>query len=252
MEPRVKILLLASLALAATLPPPPQAAITLGFSGVVPGARLPAGWRDYRMSRHKPAARVGVAQGPDGDVLHIEADRSAGAVARHLDLPAATTLRWRWKVNHSVARADIAHRAGDDAAARVYVFFAVPRKNLSWYQRMKLDVARHVLGHPMPTAAICYIWDNHHAVGSIERSPFFSGVRTIVLQSGNRHAGTWQVERRDLAADYRAAFGRAPPHVSGIAVAADTDNTRSDAQAWFGALTLTPDASSPHREGAAP
>jgi hypothetical protein len=252
MEPRVKILLLAWLALAATLPPHPDSNITLGFDGVAPGATLPSGWRDYRMSRHKPSAQVSVARAPDGDdVLHIDADQSAGAVARHLDLPAATTLQWRWKVNHSVNRANIAHRSGDDAAARVYVFFAVPRKSLSWYQRMKLDVARHVLGHPMPTAAICYIWDNHHAVGSIARSPFFSGVRTIVLQSGNRHAGTWQVERRDLAADYRAAFGRAPPHVSGIAVAADTDNTRSDAQAWFGALTLTPDASSSHR-GAAP
>lgn len=252
MEPRVKILLLASLALAATLPPPPQGAITLGFSGEGSGTTLPDGWRDYRMSRHKPAARVDVVQGPDGEVLHIDADRSAGAVARHLDLPAATTLRWRWKVNHSVAKADIAHRSGDDAAARVYVFFAVPRKQLSWFQRMKLDVARHVLGHPMPTAAICYLWDNHHAVGSIARSPFFSGVRTIVLQSGNGKAGTWQVEQRDLAADYRAAFGRAPPHVSGIAVAADTDNTRGKAQAWFGALTLTPDPASASSKTAAP
>lgn len=240
----MKILLLACLALAAAVPLPPGAILTLGFSGVSPGATLPDGWRNYRMSRHKPTARVSVERGPDGNVLWIDADHSAGAVARRLDRPAASTLGWRWKVNHSVARANIAHRSGNDAAARVYVFFAVPRRRLSWFQRMKLDMAEHVLGHPLPTAALCYLWDNDHAVGSIARSPFFAGVRNIVVESGNGKAGTWQVEHRDLAADYRAAFGRAPPPISGIAVAADTDNTRSQAQAWFGPLTLTPDAPS--------
>ena len=245
MELFVKTLLL--MALAAAVSPASVATTLLGFSAAAPGTALPVGWKPYRMSRHRPAATADLEVVDGRTVLHIDANRSAGAVARTLDVAATSTLSWRWKVNHDVARANIDHRAGDDAAARVYVFFAVPRAQLSWYQRMKLDLARHVLGHPMPTAALCYVWDNDHAVGSIARSPFFSGVRTIVLESGNARAGTWRAEHRDLAADFRAAFDRAPPHVSGIALAADTDNTRSKAQAWFGNFELTPDPPASHR-----
>lgn len=242
-ESHVKSLLLLGLALAAALPAVPAVSLALRFSVDAPGTALPTGWKTYRMSRHRPAAPVDLVDDDGRVVLHIDADHAAGAVAHRLDLPAATALTWRWKVDHSVARANTAHRSGDDAAARVYVFFAVPRKQLSWMQRLKLDVARHVLGHPMPTAALCYIWDNRHAVGSIAKSPFFSGVRTIVVESGNARAGTWRVEHRDLAADYRAAFGRAPPRISGIALASDTDNTRGKAQAWFGDLQLAPERS---------
>jgi len=237
----VKTLLLVSLALAAALPPRTAATVVLRFNRPTPGATLPAGWKTYRMSRHRPAATASLVESNGREVLHIDADHSADAVAHRLDLPAASTLEWRWKVDHSVARANIAHRRSDDASARVYVFFAVPRKRLSWYQRLKLDIAQHVLGHPLPTAALCYLWDNEHPVGSIARSPFFAGVRTIVVESGNAKAGTWQSERRDLAADYRAAFGHAPPRISGIALAADTDNTGSRAQAWFGGIELVPD-----------
>jgi hypothetical protein len=66
-----------------------------------------------------------------------------------------------------------------------------------------------------------------------------------VLQSGNAHAGQWQVQRRDLAADFRRAFGRPAPRITGIAVATDTDNTRSRVSAWFADLELTPVQSAP-------
>ena len=109
-------------------------------------------------------------------------------------------------------------------------------------QRMKLGLASRTLGHAMPTAALCYVWDNRHPVGTIVPNIYFSQVRTIVLQSGDANAGTWQSQRRNLAADFRAAFGRAAPQVTGIALASDTDNPGGHAQAWFGALTLTADA----------
>ena len=216
--------------------------ITLRFSDAAPGNTLPAGWKAYAMSRHRPAAPMAIVRDGAHGVFHIDADHAAGAIAHTLDLPATTTLGWRWKVDHSVAAADLARKKGDDFAARVYVFFDVPPSSLSWLQRMKLKLARRALGHAMPTAALCYVWDNRHPIGTIAPSPYSPQIRTIVLQSGNARAGQWQVQDRHLAADYLAAFGRPAPRITGIALSADTDNTGGHAQAWFGDVTLTPAA----------
>lgn len=236
----VLLFTLAPMAWAATVSAP----VTLRFSGTAPGSALPDGWKAYAMSRHRPAARVAIVRDGGDSVLHIDADHAAGAIAHVLDLPAATTLSWRWKVDRSVAAADMTKKKGDDFAARVYVFFDVPTSSLSWLQRVKLKLASRTLGHAMPTAALCYVWDNHHPVGTIAASPFSPLMRTIVLQSGNTRAGHWQVQRRDLAADYLAAFGRPAPRITGIALSADTDNTGGHVQAWFGDVTLVP-ASNP-------
>ena len=217
-------------------------AVTLRFSDTAPGSDLPTGWKAYAMSRHRPAARMAIVRDGGDSVFNIDANDAAGAVAYVLNVPSTTTLSWRWKVDHSVAKADLSKKSGDDFAARVYVFFDVPPSQLSWLQRMKLGLASRTLGHAMPTAALCYVWDNRHPVGTIVPNIYFSQVRTIVLQSGDANAGTWQSQRRDLAADFRAAFGRAAPQVTGIALASDTDNTGGHAQAWFGDLTLTADA----------
>ena len=70
-------------------------------------------------------------------------------------------------------------------------------------------------------------------------------MRTIVLQSGVALAGQWQSQRRDLAGNFRAAFGYTAPTVTGVALAADTHNTGNRANAWFGDLIFTPAAPVP-------
>jgi hypothetical protein len=54
-----------------------------------------------------------------------------------------------------------------------------------------------------------------------------------VLRSGAGEAGRWVRERRDLRADFRRAFGELDGRLTGIAVAADTDNTGEEAHAGF-------------------
>ncbi len=235
MKALVLLILLASVGWAEAAP----AVLTLRFSGTSPGVTLPPGWKAYAMSRHLPAARMVVERDAGDEVFSIDADGAAGAITHVLDLPATTTLSWRWKVDRSVAKADLSKKSGDDFAARVYVFFDVPRSQLSWLQRVKLDLASRRLGHEIPTAALCYVWDNRHPVGTIAPNAFTDLVRTIVVRSGNVHAGTWQLQQRDLAADFRAAFGRAAPRVTGVALASDTDNTGGHVTAWFGDLQFT-------------
>jgi hypothetical protein len=149
-------------------------------------------------------------------------------------------LKWRWKIDRVVEKADLAVKSGDDFAARVYVFFAVPVEELPWGERTTLKIARLIHGEDVPSAGICYVWDNRHAIGTSLWNPYWHRIRTVVLESGNGRAGQWTDERRDLEADFVAAFGkRGPiPAVTGIAVGNDTDQTGEAVTAWFGDLRL--------------
>lgn len=212
----------------------------LRFSDQSAGGSMPSGWKHYQVSGKKKTAPVNLVADGNATVLHIDANHDAGAIMHPLDLSPKTLLSWRWKIDHVVAKANLEHKDGDDFAARVYVLFDVPRSELSFGERIKLSLARHAMGTDLPNGALCYVWDNSHPVGTIAPNAYFGAVRTVVLETGNAKAGHWQGERRDLAADFRAAFGRAAPKVTGIVLASDTDNTGGHTQAWFGDLKLTP------------
>ena len=51
----------------------------------------------------------------------------------------------------------------------------------------------------------------------------------LVVASGANGLGSWQSVRRNLADDYRLAYGAEPGRVLGVAVMTDTDNTGAKA-----------------------
>ena len=149
-------------------------------------------------------------------------------------------LRWRWKVSGVVKTADMNKKSGDDYAARVYVMFDYPLEKLSFGTRVKLQLATKLYGQAIPTAALNYIWDNRHPVGTVQANTYTDRARMMVLQSGAAKAGQWVTETRNLADDFRTAFGEEPPDVVAIALASDTDNTGETVTAWYGDFTFLP------------
>lgn len=235
----------AALALAAAAAPVVLAAggalAIAPFSAAAPGGTLPAPWRELLLARVKPP-RFALVDDGGTTVLRVTSEAAAGAVGHALRIEAAArpALAWRWKVDRVVEHADLATRQGDDFAARVYVFFDVPPDDIPLGERIGLALARWFYGPDLPSAAICYVWDNRHPVGTSAWSAYTRRVRVVVLESGGGRAGQWVEERRDLAADYRAAFGaqaKVPP-VSGVAAGNDTDQTGESASAWFGDLRI--------------
>jgi hypothetical protein len=69
-------------------------------------------------------------------------------------------------------------------------------------------------------------------------NPYSVRAHMIVVESGAERVGEWQVERRNLLADYEKAFGEAPPRISGVAIMTDTDDTGESATAWFGDISF--------------
>jgi hypothetical protein len=150
-------------------------------------------------------------------------------------------LSWRWKIDRVVEKADMREKDGEDFAARVYVSFDYPLDELPFLARAKLKVARAIYGH-VPAAAICYVWDNRHAPGTSLWSPHFDYVRVVVVESGNARAGEWVEERRDVDADFRAAFGerwqRPTPAIAAVVAGNDSDQVHESVTAWFGDFRL--------------
>lgn len=211
------------------------------FSLASPGAALPAGWRALNLPRIAPP-EIALVEEAGATVLRSRATSGGGTVAHALDASPQETpiLAWRWKVDRVVAGANLAQKSGDDFAARVYVFFDVPVATLSLGARARAFVARAVWGEELPTAALCYVWDNRHPPGTSAWNPYTDRVRTVVLRSAA--PGAWREEARDLEADFRAAFGdqwQGPvPRVTGIAAGNDTDQTGESVTAWFGDFRL--------------
>jgi hypothetical protein len=231
---------LAALLMAFSLTAAAQAAIA-PFPVPAP-AELPAPWHLQHLPR-AAMSDIRLVSDKGSTVLQARASNSAGAAVHPLAVPAqGTLLAWRWKIDRPVASADMATRNGDDFAARVYVFFDVPVESIPFAQRVKIALARLFYGAALPSAAICYVWDNRHPVGTSRWSPYTDRVRVMVLRSASAEAGAWKEESRDLSADFIAAFGsqwKGPvPAVTGIALANDTDQTGESVTAWFADVHL--------------
>ena len=174
-------------------------------------------------------------------VLKVESNNSAGSVAvpvAQLGGQTSNTLQWRWKIDQILDKADMDEKSSDDHSARLYVFFDVPLESLPFADRTKIKLARSLAGVDVPTAALCYVWDNKHRVGYTAWSPFTQRLRKVVLQSGAAGVGQWRSESRDVAADFKEAFGFDAPAVTGISVGNDTDNTDDRVTTWFGDVSF--------------
>jgi len=208
------------------------------FSGGLPGNHLPKEWLHQTLPSVERPNRFDLLADDGITVLRVISDDSASslAIAQRIDPTATPLLRWRWWVSNAVAGSDLRRKAGDDYAARVYVLFALPAERLSVGARMKIAAARVLYGADLPAAALCYVWGTAQAAGESGWNAYSDRLRMIVVDSGNAHAGQWQAVVRDVAADFRAAFGDPVPTISGVALAADTDNTGGRVEARFSDL----------------
>lgn len=198
----------------------------------------PAPWRVVRVGSKVPPTRYRTTTVDGVRAIEAVAVKSMALLARPLsvDLAATPILCWRWRIDGPVASADMRQKKDDDYAARVYVAFDIPDKDLSSGTRLKLRIARRLFGADVPDAALNYVWDNRNPVGTALRSAYTDRAQLIVAESGSGRARRWVAERADVAADFLAAFGNVSARPTQVAIAADTDNTGSIARAAFADL----------------
>ena len=210
------------------------------FSAGTPGDAFPALWHRYTLGRPQHLTRYSLVDLDGRVVLKAQANASVSALIHPLRADPKETpwLAWNWRVDHVLAKADILTKAGDDYPARLYVLFDYDVGKLPFTERIKLAAARLIYGEAVPAAALCYVWDNRQPVGFSTWSAYTKRLRMIVLESGAARTARWVAEERNVAQDFRAAFGEDPPAITAVIVAADTDNTGEEAVSYFGDISL--------------
>lgn len=196
---------------------------------------IPAPWQVEQLNKDIPPTRYRLREWDGVAAVEAQAEKSMALLARPLeiDLNKTPILCWRWRVDAPLKSADMTTKAGDDYAARIYLSFSVPPDTLGLGTRMALGLARSLRGNVVPDAAINYVWDNRHPVGTWQANAYTDRARMLVLRTGAEAAGRWVTERRDVGADFLKAFGHAPLKLTGLALASDTDNTGEAAHAGF-------------------
>lgn len=200
-----------------------------------PDGAIPPPWRIERPNPDAPPTSYRARLWDGVHAIEAHAVRSMALLARPVTIDLARTpiLCWKWRIDAPLQSADMTQKSGDDYAARVYLSFAVAPERLGLGTRLGLGLARSLHGDQVPDAAVNYIWDNRHAVGTWQPNAYTERARMLVLRSGSAFAGRWVEERRDVSADFQAAFGHAPLKLTGVAIATDTDNTGEEARAGF-------------------
>ncbi len=187
------------------------------FSWADAESRLHPAWKERRLDG-RTLYHVVPAEGG----AYVTARSSASASTLYQEFEAIPVrglqLAWTWQVVEFPTGESLREKSGDDRAASVAVVF--DKGFLPWQ-----------------TKAIFYVWSESLPEGTVIPNPYTRNVRMIVVQSGE--APGWVHEIRDLAADYRMAFGEPATRIEGVGVLTDSDNTGSRAGAAYGPLWLS-------------
>ena len=90
----------------------------------------------------------------------------------------------------------------------------------------------------MDLRAINYIWATNAETGTIAPNAYSNWVYMVVTESGEERTGEWITHSQNIFEDYKTAFGEDPPRINGIAIMTDTDNTKSNAIAFYGDIVF--------------
>lgn len=203
------------------------------------GSPIPGGWHPVGLPG-KASTEYRATQKDGRAATAARSDRSASMLRKRVDVPPDRLgeISFSWWVEDLVAEKSVADIDREDAPARVLFGFGGDTTKLPARTRMLFELAQALTGEPPPYATLMYVWDASAPVGTVIINPRSDRIRKIVLDSGPAKLRQWRDHRRNLAADFRLAFGEEPGPLLSIGLMTDSDNTGTSARAWYGEVTL--------------
>ena len=171
------------------------------------------GFTDYRLIQDTSQSAIKATSKGTASGLFYETE---------VDLNKTPHLSWRWKVTGLPQLKDERIKKGDDFAARVYVVV-----NDGWTF--------------LSTKAISYVWSAQSPAGEEWPNPFAGGSAMMVSVRHQPAGEDWYTEKRNLKSDLKRLFGKEITTIKAIAIMTDTDNSGSEAEAWYGDLVFSAD-----------
>jgi hypothetical protein len=168
-------------------------------------------------------------------ILKAESRASASAIVyrRSFNIYENSRLTWRWKVTQLSDQGNPKEKAGDDYPLRVYVMFQYDPASASLGERLIYNATKIIYGKYPPHSTLNYVWTGTKTPDRIIRSPYTDKAYMVVLERGRGKLGLWMEESVNVLEDYRKAFGKDPPAMAGIAVMSDSDNTKTNTEAYL-------------------
>jgi hypothetical protein len=228
------------LLVALTSPGAGRAADTDSFVAIRERFDTLAAWKPLTFPKIKRHTTYTIEAEGDNRVLRADADASASAIVHTLRFAVHQfpEIRWRWKIQRPLAKGDARTKAGDDYPIRIYVIFEYDPEQASLGERIQYGAAKAIYGQYPPHSSLNYIWANREHAEAVLANAYTDRARMFPLQQGGAKAGQWVQERRNILADYRQAFGTAPPRQATVAIMADTDDTGERVSAWVDDLMI--------------
>ncbi|HYE31834.1 MAG TPA: DUF3047 domain-containing protein [Methylomirabilota bacterium] len=128
-------------------------------------------------------------------------------------------LSWRWKIDQVPQGATRTDKKTFDHTARMIISHK-PRLGL-------------------PTT-LNYVWSADGKIDEGYDHPGSGRSKFIILQSSNAKAGQWLSEKRDVVADWKKAFGEAPPNtITAVGFMTDSDGTQTHVIGNYDDIVLT-------------
>lgn len=188
----------------------------------------------------KVATQYSVVRLSNRRSLMASASSSASMLRKDLRIEPEqlNALNFSWQIQKLIEGADMAQRDYDDSPVRLVLAFDGDRSQFSPKNAMLSELTHALSGRPMPYATLMYVWCNQRPVDSVIQNPRTDRIRKIVVESGAGRLNQWITYERNIRADYEKAFGEPPGALIGIGLMTDSDNTRSQAQAWYGPIQL--------------
>ncbi|PIY29541.1 MAG: hypothetical protein CO105_07180 [Comamonadaceae bacterium CG_4_9_14_3_um_filter_60_33] len=209
--------------------------------------QAPAPWRVVGVPGGKiPLTRFSVVDVDGRKVVRVEASKSYGNLVHDLPLKATVAglrLNWQWRLDEPIQGADLHSREGDDSPLKVCVLFDMPLEKLGLINRNLLRFARAASAEKLPSATLCYVWDDKLSPETLLPNAYTDRVRIIVATGSAKQLGQWVEVSRDVAADFQRAFGTESdtlPPVMAVLVGGDADNTGGHSLGYVDSLRLEP------------
>ena len=199
--------------------------------GVVSGS-----WQHFTFPGKTPTVyKIDQVDGRDAIWANSQSTSSAIRSDVNIEVNQIGRLKFSWKVPAHLQDADVTVPELDDSPVRVFLTFEGDRNQFSAKNALVSEMANLLLGEPLPYATLVYLWSKRQPLGGIILGQRTDRVRNIVIESGSANLNKWMDYERDIRADFEKAFGEKPGKLLRIALMTDSDNTKSQTTAWYGA-----------------
>jgi hypothetical protein len=209
------LVLLVTLAWAATFVVEDWSAMTVGAKGIPPG------WKGQNWG--SPAYDMTIVEDGGKKALHLKSKGDGSTISKEVkgkvNLKETPILEWSWKAVTLPKGGNSCVSATDDQAVQVYV---------AW-PRFPEAVRSRIIG---------YVWDTTAPVGTICKSEKTGTVTYVVVRSGAAEVGKWHTERRNVREDFKKIYGDEPDNPGAVSVSIDSNDTNSYSESFVGPIVF--------------